>query len=266
MEGPPALDSAEYAASFVEVKALGRATDSTRTEDQSEIALFWVNGPGTATPPGHWNSIAQLIAEQEGNTLAENARLFALLNLALADAAIASWDNKFFYNDWRPVTAIPAADTDGNDATTPDAEWLPFIPTPPFPDYTSGHSTFSGAGAKVLELFYGMDEIPFSTSSDGLPSVERSYDSFSQAADESGKSRVYGGIHWQYSNEDGLGSGRALAEHVVANYLNPRTIDNGHGRLCGALGLGNAAAMLLLLMCMRLVRGAHVRKPGANAR
>ncbi len=217
--GPPDLASDEYAVAFNEAKEIGRADSATRTEEQTEIAQFWINGGATATPPGHWNSIAQLIAEGQANDLAKNARLFALLNIALADAAIASWDNKYAYDHWRPVTAIPAAANDGNDATEADADWLPLIPTPPFPEYTSGHSTFSGAGSKILEQFFGTDEIEFTVNSDSTPEVFRTFDSFSAAADESGQSRIYGGIHWQYANQDGLRSGRDLAEYVYANFL-----------------------------------------------
>lgn len=246
--GPPALTSAEYATACNDVKAFGRAEGSSRTEDQSQIARFWVNGPGTATPPGHWNMIAQTVAEQQGNTLAENARLFALLNIALADAAIVSWDNKYTYDHWRPVTAIVMADTDGNDATEADAAWLPFIPTPPFPEYTSGHSTFSGAAAKVLELFFGTDDIAFTTPGDGLPDVERSYTSFSQAADESGRSRIYGGIHFEYANQDGLRSGRDLGEFVSETLLQEIDDDPAGPALCGALGLGNAVGLIGLAL------------------
>src|SRR5690606_6672991 len=114
--------------------------------EQTEIALFWADGPGTATPPGHWLMIAQAISEADGLTLVENARLFALLSLAEADAGICSWDNKFAFEAWRPVTAIQRADEDGNPATEPDPDWMPLLTTPPFPTYTSGHSTFSGAG------------------------------------------------------------------------------------------------------------------------
>ncbi|MBI2929481.1 MAG: vanadium-dependent haloperoxidase, partial [Verrucomicrobia bacterium] len=153
--GPPALASAEYAADCNDVKALGVALGSTRTADQDEIALFWADGAGTETPPGHWNSIAQDVASAHGNTLEQNARLFALLNLAMADAAICAWDAKYTFNFWRPVTAIRNGDTDGNDATIPDPTWSSFIGTPPFPDYVSGHSTFSGAASTVLALFYG---------------------------------------------------------------------------------------------------------------
>src|SRR5213594_931697 len=121
--GPPSLDSEQYAADYDEVKSLGAAVDSTRTEEQTQIALFWADGAGTETPPGHWNSIAQTIADMQGNTLEENARLFALLNLAMADAAVCAWDAKYAFNFWRPVTAIRKADTDGNAATDPDPTW-----------------------------------------------------------------------------------------------------------------------------------------------
>lgn len=244
-EGPPAVNSAEYTAAFNDVKELGAATGSSRTDEQSEIASFWVNGPGTATPPGHWNSIAQEIAQQEGNSLAENARLFALLNIALADAAIVSWDNKYAYSDWRPVTAIRAADSDGNDQTQADPTWSSFIPTPPFPDYTSGHSTFSGAAAVVLAEFFGTDNISFDTSSDAQPDIIRSYDSFSEAANESGRSRIYGGIHWEFSNQDGLSSGRAIGETISDNLLKPLSDSTPRPRLCGTVNLGGLALMML---------------------
>src|SRR5213596_4405288 len=121
--GPPSLDSEQYAADYTEVKELGALVGSTRTADQTQIALFWADGAGTETPPGHWNSIAQEVAAMKGNTLEENARLFALLNLAMADAAICAWDAKYTFFFWRPVTAIRNGDLDGNPATDPDPTW-----------------------------------------------------------------------------------------------------------------------------------------------
>ncbi len=215
----PALDSAEYTAAFNEVKALGAKTGSIRTAEQSEIAQFWSDGAGTETPPGHWNRIAHTLADQQGLTLAQNARLFALLNIALADASIVAWDCKYKFNDWRPITAIREADTDGNPNTDLDPAWESFITTPPFPSYTSGHSTFSGAASTVLARYFGTDNLAFVTISDGLPGVERSFMSLSQAANEAGISRIYGGIHWQYDNQFGLSSGRALGEYVANNVL-----------------------------------------------
>lgn len=218
---PPPSSSPQYLAAFREVERLGRLDSHDRTPEQSQIALFWADGPGTATPPGHWHVIAQGIAQAHGLSLIDNARLFALLAIAGADAAIVSWDNKYFYSNWRPVTGIQKADLDGNPATTPDLRWMPFIATPPFPSYTSGHSTFSSASARVLGLFFGTDEISFSTTSDALPGVTRSFSSLSAAAEEAGQSRIYGGIHWQYDNQAGLTSGRELAEHVFFNFLAP---------------------------------------------
>jgi membrane-associated phospholipid phosphatase len=220
--GPPPLDSARWAADYNEVKALGVAIGSTRTADQSQIARFWADGAGTETPPGHWNHIAQDVAAAQRNTLEQNARMFALLNLAMADAAICAWDAKYTFNFWRPVTAIRAGDTDGNDATDADPAWSSFITTPPFPDYISGHSTFSGAAARVLARFYGRDDVAFVTGSDALPGVTRSFAGFAAAAAEAGVSRIYGGIHYASANQDGLAAGAAIGEFTFANFLQPK--------------------------------------------
>ncbi len=218
---PPPLSSSEYAAAYNEVRVLGDADSAVRTADQSQIALFWNDGAGTHTPPGHWNEITQSLSVQEGLSLLENARLFALQGLTVADAAIVSWENKYHWNHWRPYTGILHSDIDGNDQTGPDPGWSSFITTPPFPAYTSGHSTFSGSSSRLLELFLGTDDIAFSATSDGLPGVTRAFASLSEAAEEAGQSRIYGGIHWQYDNSGGLASGRALAEHVFFNFLRP---------------------------------------------
>jgi membrane-associated phospholipid phosphatase len=209
--GPPALDSQQYAADYEEVKQLGAAVGSTRTEDQTEIALFWADGAGTETPSGHWNSIAQTIAAARGNTLEENARLFALLNIAMADAAICAWDAKYTFDFWRPVTAIAFAE--------PELNWMSFIVTPPFPDYVSGHSTFSAAAATVLPLFYGTEDLPFTTGSDFLPGVFRSFSTCLDAAEEAALSRIYGGIHFRSASEDGLQAGIRIGEWTYIHYL-----------------------------------------------
>ncbi|HEX6904479.1 MAG TPA: vanadium-dependent haloperoxidase [Thermoanaerobaculia bacterium] len=218
---PPAPGSAEYTRAFIEVRRLGRANSPSRTAEQSQIALFWADGGGTVTPPGHWIQIAIGLSKEKHLSLSENARLFALLGITVADAAIVAWDHKYQYNHWRPYTAIQNAEIDGNPDTVADKTWTPFIATPPFPAYTSGHSTFSASAAKILELFFGTDAIAFSTTSDGLPGVTRSFTSLSKAAEEAGQSRIYGGIHWQYDNQIGLASGRALAQHVFYNFLTP---------------------------------------------
>jgi hypothetical protein len=217
----PDLDSAEYTAAFNAVKELGSATSATRTADQTAIALFWSNGPGTASAPGHLNLLAQIVAAQRGNTLEENARLFAALNIAMADAAISCWDAKYEFSFWRPVTGIREAANDGNPDTAPDAGWTPLIVTPPFPSYTSAHSTLSGAAAAVLADFFGTDDIAYTLPSQNPAIAARSYTSFSQAAEESAVSRLYGGIHWNFDNDVGLVAGTALGEYVAANFFRP---------------------------------------------
>jgi hypothetical protein len=220
---PPALTDAAYTAAFREVRQLGGRTSADRTAEQTEIAHFWADGEGTVTPPGHWNRIARSAARQRGLSLAENARLFALLNLALADAAVVCWDGKFHHGFWRPVQAIREADRDGNPDTDPDPLWGPLLPTPPFPAYPSGHSTFSGAAAAVLAEFFGTDAVPFVSTSDALPGVTRSFGSFRAAAEEAGMSRIYGGIHWPFDNTEGLKCGREVGEYVARNLLRPQT-------------------------------------------
>jgi membrane-associated phospholipid phosphatase len=216
---PPALTSAQYTAAFNEVKELGSATSGKRTADQTAIALFWANGAGTATPPGHLNIMAQIAANQHGNSLEENARLFALLNIGMADAAISCWDAKYVFNYWRPVTGIREAANDGNGETVADPTWTPLIATPPFPGYTSGHSTFSGVTAAVLTSFFGTNDVSFTLPSEDPSVGARSFTSFSQAAAESAVSRLYGGIHWSFDNIVGLTAGTALGQYVVANFL-----------------------------------------------
>ena len=239
---PPALSSEEYAAAFQQVQEIGAANSATRTTDETEIAWFWVNGPGTATPPGHWNEVAQVVAQSAGNTLAENARLFALLNIAVADAGISCWDAKYEFNFWRPVTAIRAADTDGNPDTEADPAWSSLIPTPPFGAYTSGHSTFSAAAAAVLAGFFGDDAFAFTLPSETPAAGARSYGGFWQAAEESGISRIYGGIHWSFDNDQALMAGKALGAFVYQHKLQPIHAGLLTDLRAGALNLGDFAA------------------------
>lgn len=225
VSGPPALSSTSYAAAFEEVKQLGALNSTTRTADQTNIAKFWANGASTATPPGHWNVLAQTVSMAHNKSLAENARLFAMLNVALADAAIACWDAKFDFDFWRPITAIRAADTDGNSATLADAQWQPLLTTPPFPSYTSGHSTFSGAAAQVLKAFFGTDNFSFTLESEDSSVPDRSFTSFTQAADESAVSRLYGGIHFNFDNDDGLVAGRAIGSFVASQLFQAAPVE-----------------------------------------
>lgn len=228
---PPALDSEEYAAAFNEVLDLGRNTSTTRTADQTEIARFWADGGGTSYALGHWNIIAGGASVDEGLDLVGNARLYAQLNIAMADAIISTWDTKFAYNLWRPVTAIRAADTDGNPDTAADPTWTPLLGTPNFPSYTSAHSTVSRSAATVLTAVFGAD-YHFTAGSEGLPGVTRTFDSFEAAAMEAGRSRIYGGIHYQFDNVAGQEAGLNVGRYVVDNVLLPR--DDGGDQLTAA--------------------------------
>ena len=266
-DGIPAFSSTDYAAAFNEVKDLGSATSTTRTADQTNIALFWANGGGTATPPGHLNVAAQIVAEAEGNTLSENARLFAALNVAMADAAIMAWDCKFATNYWRPVTAIRAAD-DGNAGTVQDANWTPLIVTPPFPTYVSGHSSFSGAAAAVLRDFFGRDNITFTLPSENPNVPDRTFTSFSQAAQESGASRIYGGIHWQFDNQDGLAAGGQVGQFVMDNFFQETELQLGANLVGSSLvvsGTSAADSLIVVRQGNQLVVRAGGERLGAFA-
>jgi hypothetical protein len=195
--GPPALTSAQYAADLNEVKVIGELTSTLRTADQTEAARFW---QGTA--PTFWNRAAATAARQQHTTLSDNARLFALLNVAMADAAISCWDAKYFYEFWRPITAIRLASTDGNPDTVEQADWTPLIVTPPFPDYTANHASVSGAAHAVLTIYFG-DDMAVEGTSEGLPGVVRSWPNFTAAADEANLARIWGGIHFRTAVRDG---------------------------------------------------------------
>ncbi len=227
--GPPyRLGSKRYAADFNEVKSLGGdgvTTSSERTEDQTEIALFWVE-----SSPLAWNRIARSVSARRGLDLWENARLFGLLNLAMADGYIGSWEAKYLYNFWRPITAIQMADTDGNPNTAVDRAWTPLLTTPPIPDHDSGHSVEGGAAAEVLKQFFGTDRIRFKACSLTLPGgsscadpspVLRSYSTFSQAADENGVSRILVGFHFRRAVDEGIEHGRKIANRAVNRFLQP---------------------------------------------
>ncbi|HEV3117600.1 MAG TPA: vanadium-dependent haloperoxidase [Gemmataceae bacterium] len=228
---PPALDSAEYAAAFNQTKSLGDTNSTTRTQDETLFSHFWADVPGhSVTPPGHWDEIAEHVSLQEHLNLEQNARLFALLNIGLADAAINCWNAKYVYNYWRPITAIRDQRANQiNPATSSDPNWTPLWNTPNFPSYTSGHSTFSGAASVILASVFGR-HAHFTIGSDDMPGYSRSFTSFAQAADEAGDSRVVGGIHFQFDNTAGLTAGRELGSYVVQNFLSPLDDDGSDRR------------------------------------
>jgi hypothetical protein len=214
---PPDLTSKQWADDVNKTLSLGAVDSTARTADETQIALFWNDRAGTYTSPGHWNSIAEQVAQQAGYSLAQDARLFAELNIAEGDAAIVAWDAKYTYNTWRPITVAAEAASAGNPNVQPIPGWTPLLSTPPFPEYISGHSTFSSAAATVMTAFFG-SSFSFSTDSMGLPGVTRSYASFLQAADEAGESRIDGGIHFEFSNQAGLTSGANLGNYVIQTF------------------------------------------------
>ena len=226
--GPYRLGSRQYADDVNEIKSLGAKTGSTRTDEQTEIAVFWVG-----SSPYQWNAIARTVAGQSRQMdLWDNARLFGLLNMAIADGYISSFQVKYDELFWRPVTAIRLAGTDGNDRTQADEKWLPLVETPPIPDYDSAHAVEGAAAAAVLRSVFG-DRTSFSNCSPWLPAgnscaggtggqgVVRNFTSFSQAAAENGVSRIYVGFHFRKAVDDGLRHGQKIGNRAVTTAMRP---------------------------------------------
>jgi hypothetical protein len=221
-DGPPKLSGKRYARDYNEVEEIGEKDSAIRTAEQTSIARFWYENS-----PAAWSRIAIVVADSRGLNLWDTARLLTLVNLAMADGYIAGFETKYDFNFWRPVTAIRAGDTDGNDATIADPNWSSLLNTPAIPDYTSTHSVAGGASAEVLRRFFDHDDVPFTTTS-GVPfaGLTRSYTSFSQAAAENGDSRVYAGIHFRSAVEDGIKQGEKIGHFVFRHALQPLNRDD----------------------------------------
>ncbi len=228
---PPALTSAAYTTAWNEVMQYGSKDSADRTAEQTEIGLFWAyDRSGLGPPPVLYNFVVQQIATQKNNTEAQNARLFAMASVSMADACTVAWKVKFNYKFWRPTSGIREADTDGNPATTAMPSWEPLgapggglFPdfTPPFPAYVSGHATMGDATFSALKAFYGTDAVSFSLKSAELPGVTRSFTSFSQAAKENSDSRIWLGVHWRFDQDAGQALGAAVAAYVSTNFFAP---------------------------------------------
>jgi hypothetical protein len=253
---PPALNSFEYALAFAEVKALGGdgvVTRTRRTNEQTATGIFWAydGTPTLCAPPRLYNQITMQIADQMGTDAIELTRLLALVNTAMADAAIAVWESKYYYDFWRPITGIRESDAnaalsipgDGNPATGGDVNFMPLgAPasnltgpnfTPPFPSYPSGHAGFGGALFQALRHFYGRDRIAFTFTSDEFngvtldrqgnvrPLMPRHFGSLSEAEEENGQSRIYLGIHWSFDKREGITQGRRVADLVFNGAFQP---------------------------------------------
>jgi hypothetical protein len=240
------LQGAYYAQAFAEVKAFGAKNSLVRSADQTEIGIFWSydGSPRIGTPPRFYNQIVRTIAIQAGNSLAQNARLFGLANLAMGDAGISCWECKYYYDFWRPIVGIRLAGETGSLLTMADPNWEPLGAqadngsgtnfTPPFPSYVSGHASFGSSMFEILRLFYGTDDIAFTLHSDEFNGVTvdasgavrprrvRQYQSLTQAERENINSRIYLGVHWRFDQERGGIMGRAIGDFVFQNALLPR--------------------------------------------
>ncbi len=221
--GPPALTSEAYADDVNEVKLVGEAASAARTPEQTQSARFWA-----ATALTFWNRTAATAAQERHLTLSENARLFAVLNVAIADAIIGAWDSKYFFELWRPITAIRLADTDGNPATTEQLDWKPLITTPNYPEYYSGHQSVSGTAQAILTAFFG--PLPVEGFSEGLPGVVRSWPTFAAAADEALLARIWAGIHFRFAMLDTRVVAEQIAAYVLAHAAQPL-----HGKRVGQM-------------------------------
>jgi len=209
--GPPGLSSAQYAADVNEVKSVGEAASTTRTADQTVAVRFWAG-----TPLAFWHRAAAAESRVRRLTLSDNARLFALLSVAAADTMISGWDAKHYFEFWRPITAIRLADTDGNEATSPQPTWTPLLTTPNYTEYDSGHQSGAGSSQYILRRYFG-DATPVEGFSEGLPEVTRSFPTFKAAADEALWSRVWGGIHFRTAMLDTRVRAESIAQYVLAN-------------------------------------------------
>ena len=229
-KGPNALTSAAYAADFAEVKALGALSSSTRTADQTAAAVFW-----QFAPIALWNPVARELASRFELDTADQARLYAAVNLAATDAVTACWSDKYHWSFWRPRPAIREADTDGNAATIADPNWeslfaaatqtTPPLGTPPFPDHPSGHGCLSGAVLQTMADFFGRDKVVFTVTSgrslNGVPIPARRFERFSQARTEVVDARVWGGIHFRTADRQGAVLGRKVAKYIRKNHFRP---------------------------------------------
>jgi hypothetical protein len=213
---PYPLTGPEWAKDYNEVKRMGAKTGSARTGEQTDIARFWeLTGPAT------YNPLVRQLSAAKGFDVPDNARLFALVAMATADALVAVFDAKYAHNFWRPVTAIRNADMDDNDATERDSAWEPFIPTPMHPEYPCAHCISQSAAATVLEAHFGNSIPPVTLTSSTAPGVTRTFTRLSDYVTEVINARIYDGVHYRASGEVGAAMGRKIGEYTVQNYFRP---------------------------------------------
>lgn len=224
VEPPPALTSEQYAADFNEVKALGGTTSRIRTDEHTLIARIFAPVGYSTSIPGLWSNVARDVARAHGLSGLDTARLFALLHITFHDGLKVTISNKYLYGFWRPVTAIRAADRDGNEATEADPTWSTLIPTPPYPAYPGNMACIGGSGSRVFARVFGRDDVSFTATWVGInqPNVTRAYNGFRQLGDEAARSRIYGGIHYTFDTTSSMGVCTQLADYVFDNVLRAR--------------------------------------------
>ena len=215
---PPALTSSEYAASFNEVKAFGAANSTVRSKDETNYAHWWAEFAEHG-----WNRIGRITATQKQLPLWETARMFALINMDIFDVYIVSFDSKYHYDTWRPVTAIHAAESDNNPATQADPNWQPEMVTPPWPEYPSAHAAVAAGGAEIVSHVYGTANVPFSMESvAALPDAKaRTYKNLNSAVDDCATSRIMNGYHFRFATDAGKKQGREVAKYIYTHHLLP---------------------------------------------
>ena len=226
---PPTLISARYAADLNETKAIGKSDSWVRTEEETIIARLWAgiaaSGAGTATGmSGIWNNVVRDVVRERGLSIVDAARLFALVNVSIHDGIQMSATSKVTYGTWRPLTAIRRADEDANAATDADPSWSSLLNTPPYPSYAGNMATVGASAARALARALGTDDMPINATwrqSGGQPHVVRQYAGFSQLAEEQARSRIYGGIHFQFDSDAGRYIGTRVADYVFANVMRP---------------------------------------------
>jgi len=218
VDPPPALTSATWAEDYNETMTLGAFNSTVRTSEQTDIGYFWAD-----SGPLLWQNSLRYISTTYLDNVGDSARMFALAETALADAQIACWDSKYFYNFWRPITAISLGDQDGNPDTTANPNWQPLINTPNFPEYPSGHATISGATSHALALFFGTDQLAFqmTTTNPKAQQKTRTFARLSDAEQQVIDARVYVGIHYRNSDQVARALGLRVADWVFKNYFRP---------------------------------------------
>jgi hypothetical protein len=217
-DGPNALTSTAYAEDVNEVKALGSVNSTTRTPEQTHIALFW--GQNAGGPALIWNRLARNLVGQYAIDLGDSAFLFATMNLSAADAVINCWNDKYYWDFWRPWTAIQQADRDGNPDTEPDPSWTPLL-TAPYPEHPSGHLSLDGAALEALKMFFGTNQIRVGVTSSRFPGEIRYYDRFSDALNEIVDARIWAGLHFRTADIQAKILGRKVAHYMAKHYFQP---------------------------------------------